>query len=176
MKTYSFAVLAAFISVCSVAEADQLRFAFTSGPTSAGSLSGGLVFAPSASYAMRLSEWFDLSATNRLLITGTFYHNIGVVDHSVFAIGITGRHGFASVGPSLDILDTILCGENRFCNRVAGTAPGAQFGGAIFSAGVANGRVGIGANAHMSWILPGPIYTGPLFTVDIGPVLRLGRY
>jgi hypothetical protein len=162
-------------TLANMGRADQTRFSFGTGVTSAGTVSGGLVLAPSFSYAFHISDQWELSMSTRVLITGTTYKNPGFVAHNVPALGFTWPSGYVTAGPSLDVLHTILCGADAFCNRVVGVAPGATFAAAYFTTESLRGRLGVHLDAHLSVIPSGAVFSGPIWTVNVGPVLRLGK-
>lgn len=157
----------------SASAADQTRFSIGAGITSAGNVNGGFVLAPKFAYSVRLSDEWEIAMSTRILITGIVYKNPGFVMHNVPAIGFTWKDGYVSAGPSVDVFDTILCGENDFCNRTIGVSPGATLGAAYFTEAV-NSRLGMHLDAHLSVLPEGAIYSGPIWTVTLGPELRLG--
>lgn len=150
------------------AQGAQIRAGFGMGVTSAGSRSGGLALSPSASYAARFGERFEVHASITPMITGIAYHNLGVVIQNVLAVGYYGESGYISGGPSLDVYDTMMCGT--FCNRVAGITPGGQLSGAYYA-----NTLGAFASVHLSWPVANPVYSGPpLWAISVGPELRFG--
>ena len=132
------------------------------------------MLAPTLTYSFRLSDDWEVAMTARVLVTGIAYKNPGVVVHVTPTIGFTWDSGYVTAGPSLDAIDTILCGANAFCNRAVGVAPGASVGAAYFT-GAVNDRLGIYIDAHISVLPVGAIYDGVLVTITAGPVLRLGK-
>lgn len=174
MKTWTtFTILIAVTTLACPATADQTRFSIGAGVTSAGTVSGGFVLAPTFTYGFRLSDEWEISMTTRATITGLVYKNPGVVVHNAPTLGFTWATGYVLAGPSFDVLATVLCGANGFCNRVSGVAPGATLGGALFFDALRE-RVGIYIDAHLTMVPSGAIYDGALVTITAGPVLRLG--
>ncbi len=154
--------------------ADQVRFSFNYGLTSAGTVSGGSVFVPEVSYSFRLSEHIELDLIDRVLITGVFYRNPGIVNHGIVAFGYLGELWFLTFGISADIFHTVLCGANAFCNKVGGITPGAHVSGGGYYGRILQGRLGAKADVHLSWVVAGAVYQGPIWSINIGPIVRLG--
>jgi hypothetical protein len=174
LKTCIALALLTLASSASVsALADQTRFSIGAGVTSAGTVSGGFVLAPTFSYGWRISDQWEVAMTGRTLVTGLVYRNPGVVIHNAPTLGFTWASGYVVAGPSFDILATVLCGANNFCNRVSGVAPGATLGGAVFFDALRE-RVGVYIDGHLTVVPRGAVYDGALVTVTAGPVLRLG--
>lgn len=148
----------------------QIRAGFNVGVTSAGAYSGGLTLMPSLTYAVRFTPVVEASLTNVPMITGLGYHNLGVVDHTM--LGVAGHWAWGYIGGavSADVFDTILCG--RICNRVAGVTPGADVGAAYYS--WFGDHLGLRLSGHLSWVVSGAVYSGPIWTISIGPTVRVG--
>ncbi len=167
-------VLSSALLISETSYADQTRWSVATGIVSAGTVSGGLAVAPLAGYSFKIDESFEFVLTNRVVITGITYHNIGFINYIMPTIGYTWKDGSLDIGPSLDVIDTILCGNEAFCNRVVGIVPGAQANIGFYRDSVFRGRLGLQIDIHMTYMINGAIYHGPLFSATLGPILRTG--
>ncbi len=175
IKYFSTAIALCATLFCSSAQADQVRFSFGAGVTSAGSVNGGLALGPTFTYAFDISENVEIALTNTALFTGLVYKNIGIIDENLAQFGAKWKAGYINVGPSVSFMSTILCSADKFCNRVSAVAPGGQIGGAYFDERM-GGRLGFYATVNLIYIPSGAIYTGVLGQANAGLIFRLGKY